>query len=156
MTFICAGKPGYRWETELAKLDGIAYTLFRERARSVKDKLPLSNTGEKPFEDIHLFGDLIMDDDEVSAWNNAGVEITMSRISGLRSDSRELANTTYQISVANIGLMAVQLVEVLEDCCTDNLQNYLDRGWRILAVCPPNDTRRPSYIVGHTEKEGHR
>ena len=36
---------------------------------------------------------------------------------------------------------------LLEDSCTDNLQSYLNSGWRIVAVCPQAQ-RRPDYIMG--------
>lgn len=36
---------------------------------------------------------------------------------------------------------------LLEDSCTDNLQSYLNSGWRIVAVCPQAQ-RRPDYILG--------
>lgn len=34
------------------------------------------------------------------------------------------------------------------DMCTDALQEQLDQGWRIIAVCPQPDQRRPDYILG--------
>ena len=37
---------------------------------------------------------------------------------------------------------------LLEDICTDELQRYLDNGWRIIAACPQPDQRRPDYILG--------
>lgn len=55
------------------------------------------------------------------------------------------------IAVPDMPLMMVNDVEVLEDCCTNVLQGYLDEGWRIIAVCPPNAQRRPDYIVGRTK-----
>lgn len=36
---------------------------------------------------------------------------------------------------------------LLEDCCTDRLQEQLDDGWRLIAVCP-QEQRRPDYILG--------
>lgn len=51
-----------------------------------------------------------------------------------------------------VALTNIASVAYLEDCCTDILQGCLDNGWRILAVCPPNDARRPTYIIGHTDK----
>ena len=53
-----------------------------------------------------------------------------------------------QVHVPNLSLLSFNQVEVLEDYCTNNLQKKLDEGWRILAVCPPLDERRPAYIVG--------
>lgn len=35
-----------------------------------------------------------------------------------------------------------------EDCCTDEIQSTLNSGWRIVAVCPQPDQRRPDYILG--------
>ena len=59
-----------------------------------------------------------------------------------------------QITVPDQALMLIDEVAYLEDCCTDELQDKLDNGWRILAVCPPNAQRRPDYILGrrkHTD-----
>jgi hypothetical protein len=35
-----------------------------------------------------------------------------------------------------------------EDVCTDVLQEELNKGWRIIAVCVQPDQRRPDYILG--------
>lgn len=56
------------------------------------------------------------------------------------------------ISVPNASLMAVQSITWVEDACTQQIQTLLDKNWRIVAVCPPNDTRRPTYIMGHFNK----
>jgi hypothetical protein len=53
-----------------------------------------------------------------------------------------------QVHVPNLSLLSFNQVDLLEDCCTDDLQKKLDEGWRILAVCPPLSERRPTYIVG--------
>lgn len=55
------------------------------------------------------------------------------------------------IAVPNIGLLMIDEVHWLDDACTQELQRYLDDGWRILAVCPPNGVRRPDYILGRTK-----
>ena len=44
--------------------------------------------------------------------------------------------------------MNVKEVDVLYSPCTDKLQDWLDKGWRILSICPQPDERRPDYIVG--------
>jgi len=61
-------------------------------------------------------------------------------------------NVTH-VHIPNIGLFMIDEVQVLEDICTDALQRELDQGWRILAVCPPNGTRRPDYILGRTKEK---
>lgn len=57
------------------------------------------------------------------------------------------------IAIPDFCLLQIQTVTVIEDACTDALQSYLDDGWRILAVCPPNAARRPDYILGHKDKD---
>lgn len=37
---------------------------------------------------------------------------------------------------------------LLEDTCTDALQDELNKGWRIIAACPQPNQRRPDYILG--------
>ena len=61
------------------------------------------------------------------------------------------AHTTIQVAISNIGLLAVDEVRVDEDCCTDMLGSLLRDGWRILAVCPQPDRRRPDYILGRSQ-----
>ena len=39
-------------------------------------------------------------------------------------------------------------VMLAEDMCTDGLQTQMSEGWRIIAVCPQPDQRRPDYILG--------
>lgn len=60
-------------------------------------------------------------------------------------------HSTTIVSVANHNLFEVTKVTWLEDTCTQYLQGMLDEGWRILAVCPSNDARRPDYILGRKE-----
>lgn len=45
-------------------------------------------------------------------------------------------------------LTAVAETMLLADACTDALQEKLASGWRILAIQPQPDQRRPDYILG--------
>lgn len=47
-----------------------------------------------------------------------------------------------------IALAEYNQLKLKEDVCTDELQQELKSGWRILAVCPQPDQRRPDYILG--------
>jgi hypothetical protein len=58
--------------------------------------------------------------------------------------------TTVQVHIPNLGLLSMDEVDWMENACTQELQRRLDAGWRILAVCPPNMERRPTYILGRT------
>lgn len=62
-------------------------------------------------------------------------------------------NEKVQVVVPGLGLLEVREVTVLYEQCTDMVQDYLDDGWSILAVCPQPDQRRPDYIMGRTRRE---
>jgi hypothetical protein len=76
------------------------------------------------------------------------------RLRSLEGDFRSIRKqlvedgTMVQVHVPNLSLLSFNEVDVLENYCTNNLQKKLDEGWRIIAVCPPLDERRPTYIVG--------
>lgn len=71
-----------------------------------------------------------------------------------RLESNQASPTTLiQIAIPDFGLLGIRYVEVLEDACTNELQSMLDKGWRILAICPPNSQRRPDYILGRVDRE---
>jgi len=44
-------------------------------------------------------------------------------------------------------------VQIREDYCTERLQDDLDSGWKILAICVQPDGRRPDYILGRVDAE---
>jgi hypothetical protein len=106
-------------------------------------------------------GSWICDMDEAMIWDQAGIPLSISKIRGVvypvhpgdavRDALRAGGSgpTFINVSVSNVGLYDVKSVHVEEDCCTERFQKFLDLGWRLLAVCPPNDARRPTYIIGH-------
>lgn len=60
-------------------------------------------------------------------------------------------NQRVSVRIPGLGLLAMTDVKVIEDCCTDQLRDELCRGWRILAICPQPDQRRPDYILGRAD-----
>lgn len=62
-------------------------------------------------------------------------------------------NNRVNVHIPGLGLLAITEVEVLKDACTAELQRELEKGWRILAICPQPDQRRPDYIIGKTSRE---
>ena len=96
--------------------------------------------------------------DEVEKLLSHGLKPVVSKIKGLHypNDLPAPVGSTTQItnvSCANHALFMVDEVDWLENACTQELQTRLDRGWRILAVCPSNDARRPDYILGRQRNE---
>ena len=48
----------------------------------------------------------------------------------------------------NNALLAIAETKLMESACTDAIQTELAAGWRILAIQPQPDQRRPDYILG--------
>lgn len=61
-------------------------------------------------------------------------------------------NEKCEVHVPNMPLLLYNETLLLEDSCTDALQNRLDEGWRIIAACP-QPQRRPDYILGRYNPE---
>jgi hypothetical protein len=59
-------------------------------------------------------------------------------------------NEKVSVHMPGLGLLLIDHVKVLNNDCTDDLQTWLDDGWRILAICPQPDQRRPDYVIGRT------
>lgn len=58
------------------------------------------------------------------------------------------AITMNQVHLPGNELLQINLVEVREDQCTEDLQRDLEDGWRIIAVIPRAGQRRPDYVLG--------
>lgn len=150
--FICATYLGHGAEEKLRALSPEAYAELRLRAPGFD--LPEDQAGR-----FDTYLEKVVTSDEVAAMSEIGLELSIKRVRGLHYSAppgvpaAKAGDTViYNVSVPNVGLLAVQAVEWMEDCCTEELQRVLDAGWRILAVCPPNDARRPTYIVGHADR----
>lgn len=52
------------------------------------------------------------------------------------------------VHIPNQELFSIKECMVLNDCCTDALNDHIRNGWRILAICPQPNQRRPDYIMG--------
>ena len=66
-------------------------------------------------------------------------------------------NTVYnehvKVAMPGIGLLQFDNVKVEYDFCTDSLRDRMKEGWRIIAVCPQPDRRRPDYVLGRVGPE---
>ena len=62
--------------------------------------------------------------------------------------STEHHNHRLEVHMPGQALAMYNDTMLMEDSCTDALQNELANGWRIIAVCPQPDQRRPDYVLG--------
>jgi len=64
--------------------------------------------------------------------------------------AQELFNEKCNVHISGNELMRIRRVEVFNDFCTESLQDKLDEGWQIVAVCVQPNQRRPDYVLGMT------
>ena len=65
----------------------------------------------------------------------------------LIQDSNHL-NEKCNVHIHDIGMLTMTKTKLIVDGCTELLQRHLNEGWRIIAICPQPDQRRPDYILG--------
>ena len=139
-------------------------SLTPEAYATLREALP-QLPEEKPD---YYYKDIVVDDDGLRALANAEVSVDLKpenencmlvklqdRIQALGLEVEDLQDAigkgvAVQVHVPDLALMAINEVDYIDDACTDALQERLDEGWKILAVCPPNAKRRPDYILGRT------
>lgn len=63
-------------------------------------------------------------------------------------DKHDCQNKLVHVHMPGQALATYNEVQLLENVCTDALQQSLDDGWRVIAACPQPDARRPDYILG--------
>jgi hypothetical protein len=68
-------------------------------------------------------------------------------------NTEKVFNEKCNVHLPGLGLLSINEVMLLEDSCTDTLQDYIGSGWRIISVCPQPDQRRPDYILGRTNND---
>jgi hypothetical protein len=144
---------------------GLGYSV-REKFDQLSDKeysglreLIMSLPKEKEF---WMLNDLICDIEAIQKLVELGLEPQIKQIKNTYSPEKpkdhwanhiEEAKSAVHVHVPNIGLLMINEVMVLENICTDELQRHLDKGWRIIAVCPPNGVRRPDYVLGRSKNK---
>lgn len=74
-----------------------------------------------------------------------------AKIGGVGDSSRAF-NERVNVHVPGLGLLLINEALVEHDACTERLNDMLQQGWRILAVCPQPDQRRPDYVMGRSTR----
>lgn len=148
---ICRVDFGYDGQSklhDLAKSD--------EMYKVLKAMLPEAPEPERRAETWGWPRESLIDLDSDGRWLvDNGIPFTVKQIKGtmpLKAVLPDGQTVNVYVQVPHVGLLAVDEVQVEEDCCTDLLQRRLNEGWRILCVCPPNAARRPDYILGRTQE----
>jgi hypothetical protein len=135
-------------------------TMPREKYLEVVEAMPQFNLSTWKESDakppaVYVYGKYLVDLTAQGAYLLAnGIDYEVKNFKATYKAAQQSLPTGSSIAIhvhiPNVGLLAINEVEVLEDACTDSLQSRLNAGWRIIAVCPPNSVRRPDYIIGRT------
>lgn len=72
----------------------------------------------------------------------------INKLHNLEKMNDQLFNKKVEVHVPGDALLNIGEIEVSLSACTETIQARLDEGWRIIAVCPQPDQRRPDYIMG--------
>ncbi len=122
----------------------------------LKDAIPDAPDEEQRFLSYAWPPETLIDLETDGRWlTEAGITFEIKKFKGtmpIKGIAPDGAIHNVYVQVPHVGLLAIDEVEVEEDCCTDRLQRRLIEGWRILCVCPPNAARRPDYILGRTQE----
>jgi hypothetical protein len=67
--------------------------------------------------------------------------------------SENMFNQKLEIHQPNMPLFTYNDFKVMYDQCTESLQDEINNGYRVVAVLPQPDQRRPDYVLGRYTKE---
>lgn len=83
------------------------------------------------------------------------VELLLAKTEELIAKVGRTEEFNGKVNVHMPGNLLLQFNEtlLLENSCTDALQDAMDKGWRVIAACPQPDQRRPDYILGRFNPE---
>jgi hypothetical protein len=138
----------------------VVKSLSRERYEDLRkrlDTLGLSEWAEGKSEPPpwYTYGSRILVDmrTDIMILDEFGIEYRVVKFRNTYQVKDPSTHTHVHVHIPNFGLLQMREVINLDDACTYELQRHLDDGWHILAICPPNATRRPDYILGRADKK---
>lgn len=150
MSMILNVELDYSFDGKVKELSQAQRDSMRVNVMCLKDlKDPVE--GEKYYSS-GIYGKLLVTETEFEFLKNLGIDVNIKNFKNNYVPREHDNGAKYHFHLPNISLLMFDEVTWLEDCCTENLQEKLDQGWRMIAVCPPNGTRRPDYILGRGKK----
>lgn len=141
---LVVGEFEYTFDDRIKKLSS-------EQKEKLFKSIPELLNDDNKLKERWSMGSLIFDEHQLRVCSDLGINVIIKRfkgtipykIEGVEGDVKEL-----HFHAPNTALIGITKVDVLEACCTDELQLKINEGWRIICVCPPLNKRRPDYIIG--------
>ena len=82
---------------------------------------------------------------------DAQMQDLLAKVNNLVDRSSQF-NQRLGLEQPGLTLQTVTHLMLAENACTDAVQEHLAKGWRILAIQPQPDQRRPDYILGRASE----
>jgi len=134
----------FKYPTPLKKeqLEKIKEIAFDDQISSDSDTDHLWSSVIMLIEDAVKFG--IIEIEQILPYN------IIDKITLFEQRKTSVVNEKCNVIVNGLGTLSIDTVKVVQDYCTERLNDELEKGWRIVAVCVQPDQRRPDYILGKT------
>lgn len=149
---LAAAEIDYSQRDKVKALDEETYNRMKETCKNLFEMPEFDKR-----DTFWIHNKFIVDQDDLEKLCVFGLSVTLSKVRGLKYPIGEYDRPSLDLSflgsTSGIGLMQIQSITWRENSCTEDIQDGLDHGWKILGICPPNDARRPTYIMGHAEKD---
>lgn len=158
--FVGQGTLDYGYIKTLKALEPERYRTLR---RAVASYMELPETQEALDKDEfkYTYGGGLIDERMVQAFTDVGIKVTLDNVRGLTPGMRDdVHNTIYQICIPDIGVMQIRNVDYLYNADCREVNDWLDKGWRIMCICPPRigpqrggerPDEHPTYVMGDTK-----
>ena len=111
----------------------------------------------KVFKDVDVVS--LLQTDMVEHTVNIDLEVLSNKIMDkVIKNSQQLFNQKLEVHQPNMPLFQYNdYVHVIDYCTTSLQDDYIDKGYRVVCVCPQPDQRRPDYILArYVSEEGNK
>lgn len=109
----------------------------------------ITNRFEVPYTPITGTSDV----ERALALIHTNISLFDKQLEGLKNIGEQHYNLKCNTPVTDNFLSKINQIMLLENCCSDELQNKLSEGWRIISVAPQPNQRRPDYVLGKVVDE---
>ncbi len=137
--------------SKIAKMTDEQYETLRQLSNAPEDRTRAT------YVEVN---DLLDFEEDIPMLISLGIHPTIKHIKSVRAFAEEFRRGyapqeaveagAVHVHLSDSDLLRIREVDLLGDACTDELRDWLSRGWVILAIIPQPGQRRPDYILGRT------
>lgn len=143
------------YELLIPKSDYLALRALLPELPELKDDHPTGIVHGKYIANIHTVCKIFPKIEINKVFPDGSVDVFDRLIEKMDRISERIEKNTYNekcnVHVPGLGLLMIEELKLCEDACTETIREQLMDRWRIIAVCPQPDQRRPDYILGRSK-----